>query len=171
MERGLLFGLLGCGGVGVLALVGLVVLFVGALVSQGGNNENGYSCSPGPCALASPLAIKVTRVVAGTLPANMADGTSRQYLEFVIHVDVSGSATATVSPDDFGLVNKGGAPLRRVAGFGGCPTWTELPATGDSVQIPAVCYAVPEANISDYKMTWRRLKPGQRITLYLPKRI
>jgi hypothetical protein len=68
MERGLLFGLLGCGGVGVLALVGLVVLFVGALVSQGGNNENGYSCSPGPCALASPLAIKVTRVVAGRSP-------------------------------------------------------------------------------------------------------
>ena len=169
MERGLLFGLLGCGGVGVLATVGLVVLFVSALFAQGGNNENGYACSPGPCALASPLGMKVTRVVGGTLPAGVSDASSRHYLGFVIHVDVSGTATVTVSPDDFGLVNKDGTPLRHVAGFSGCPTWNELPVAGDSVQIPTVCYAVPETNITDYRMTWSRLKPGQRITLYLPK--
>ncbi|MDQ6747269.1 MAG: zinc ribbon domain-containing protein [Candidatus Dormibacteraeota bacterium] len=170
MERGVLYSLIGCGGLLVLAIGAFIFWFAVALASQGGNSENGYSCSPGPCADAQNVDMAVTKISAADLTGvPRARYRTAHYLRFQVHLDVSGTKEISVNPSDFGLVERNGAARPRAEGFPACPTWSDLPATGYGAAIPAICYAVDDTEVRHYKMTWTMLKPGQQITLYLPK--
>lgn len=170
MERGMLFAVAGCGGLVVLAIIGLGVLFIVALVSQGGNSENDYSCSPGPCADAPTVNMRITRISSGDLTSLLAatsDG--RRYLRFNMHADVTDRSDTTVTAAEFGLLDRARRVHFRVSGFAACPSWTDLPLGPDGSALPPLCFAVDDTDPRHYRMTWTRLKPGQSITLYTPK--
>ncbi len=170
-EKGVLYAGLGCVALVALSLVALVGLIVVAVIRQGSSAENGYSCSPGPCASPSgSLSLRVVRVAFGDLPQPQraaAEGGS-QYMRLLITMTVSANAEPVVRATDFGLLDRGGNARPVVSGFPPCQAWDQLTPTGTDAPIPAVCFAVNDPDVGHYRMTWTRLKPGQTIRLYMP---
>ncbi|MFN2463227.1 MAG: hypothetical protein ABR573_04895 [Candidatus Dormibacteria bacterium] len=165
-----MYAAVGCGAIVSLGMLAMVGMFVVALVHQGGNSENGYSCSPGPCALRGHDSIRIKRVTFGDIPASLRDRYSAsRYVRFTIEAEASrGAGEALVYPTDFGLVDRQGRAQRAATGFSPCGSWTEASASGSGSTIPAICFAVGDTDITRYRMTWSHLQQGQTIRLYMP---
>lgn len=167
--RGLLLAGIGCVSIGALGVVALIAVGIIAALHQGGNSENDYSCSPGPCAIATDISMRVNKITFGSIPTTAA-GTHHAsgFVRFLIQVEASAGAGANVRSTDFGLVDRQGRRVPVATGFSPCQAWTEIDAPGSGSNIPSICFAVGDTDITHYRMTWARLKPGQSIRLYMP---